>query len=409
MTETTEQKETKKPEPGTGHIGQAYLVGESIYLRPIEKDDTAQSVAVRPSPYPGSTSRAETWMSDDLADENPYGTQTLVIVRKSDDRVVGSIKKEKDGGVLWVLRPRVDRLFGDVGERMRIEATILLGRHVLEEEEAPALIIVLDGTETAMHEALTGAGWVETARHREMCVVEGQRADRVYMQAFNAQWLETLGDPRDIPLERTGTGIARPVPPSVGPMPDPPKNALMVGNRVYLAPITKEDTTYAAKVWRGETETFFDIGRHLPTSHGIRNWLDGLEKTDLPRDMLIGVYLRENGLYIGDVMLLGIDWIARTAETGSFFHDRNYRGAGYGSEAKQLLLEYAFEILDFHMVESWVLFSNTRSAAALRKQGYTEAGIMAWAYPFDGTFNNGILFDLLREEWRAMPRKAWGE
>jgi RimJ/RimL family protein N-acetyltransferase len=59
------------------------------------------------------------------------------------------------------------------------------------------------------------------------------------------------------------------------------------------------------------------------------------------------------------------------------------------------------------MVESWVYFPNTRSAAALRKQGYTEAGRVTWLYPFEGNFGNMVVFDLLAEEWRAMPRKAW--
>ena len=59
------------------------------------------------------------------------------------------------------------------------------------------------------------------------------------------------------------------------------------------------------------------------------------------------------------------------------------------------------------MVESWVLFPNTRSAAALRKQGYREAGRVNWLYPFEGGLGNFVAFDLLAEEWRAMPRKAW--
>jgi RimJ/RimL family protein N-acetyltransferase len=72
-----------------------------------------------------------------------------------------------------------------------------------------------------------------------------------------------------------------------------------------------------------------------------------------------------------------------------------------------LLLEYAFERLGLHMVQSWVYFQNTRSAAALRKQGYREAGRINWLYPNKGTLDNFVLFDLLAEEWRAMPRKEW--
>ena len=105
--------------------------------------------------------------------------------------------------------------------------------------------------------------------------------------------------------------------------------------------------------------------------------------------------------------LLDVDYQNRFAETGSFFGHARYRGSGYGSEAKHLLLEYAFERLGLHMVQSWVYFQNTRSAAALRKQGYREAGRVNWVYPNKGTLDNFVVFDLLADEWRALPRKEW--
>jgi RimJ/RimL family protein N-acetyltransferase len=51
-----------------------------------------------------------------------------------------------------------------------------------------------------------------------------------------------------------------------------------------------------------------------------------------------------------------------------------------------------------------VLFSNTRSAAALRKQGYRDAGRITWTHPVDGIFGNVAFFDLLASEWRELPR-----
>ena len=56
-----------------------------------------------------------------------------------------------------------------------------------------------------------------------------------------------------------------------------------------------------------------------------------------------------------------------------------------------------------------MFFPNTRSAAALRKQGYREAGQINWLYSHQGGMDNMVVFDLLAEEWRAMPRKAWDD
>jgi RimJ/RimL family protein N-acetyltransferase len=101
------------------------------------------------------------------------------------------------------------------------------------------------------------------------------------------------------------------------------------------------------------------------------------------------------------VALVHPDWINRTAETASWML-KEYRGQGYGSEAKHLLLEYAFDRLGLRMLESWVRFENTRSAAALRKQGYREAGAFAWTSYRDARFTSFIVFDLLASEWRDL-------
>jgi RimJ/RimL family protein N-acetyltransferase len=130
------------------------------------------------------------------------------------------------------------------------------------------------------------------------------------------------------------------------------------------------------------------------------------EKASIPRDYWFAVCLRENDEYIGQVGLIGIDLINRFAGTGSVIVTPAYRGGGYGSEAKQLLLEYCFDRLGLHMVRASVMFQNTRSAAALRKQGYAEAGRVHWLRPLGGGFSSSVVFDLLAREWRAMPRAA---
>jgi RimJ/RimL family protein N-acetyltransferase len=411
MTEVAEKtEEITKPEPGTGHFGQTYLVGENVYLRPVEKADAKYSVAIRDTLYPLSPQRTEEWLKeDDIAGGSPDKSQIFAILRKTDDVIVGSVQTKRDGGVAMDLKVRVDPLLGERGDRLRAEAIELVRQYMLDEREIPTLIVALPETDTIVIEHMMRSGWVETARHRQMRFVNGRHVDRILLQAFNANWLDVLGDPMQIELPRAGTGVARPVPPPVGPLPDPPKNALMVGKRVYLRARDKGEVDLEVEWTRRETETFFDIGRHLPFGQGIQHWLNELEKKDPPEWTMIGVYLRENDLYIGDVMLIDLDLVNRTAETGSWFYRGDYRGSGYGSEAKQLLLEYAFDVLGLHALESWVLFPNTRSAAALRKQGYREAGRMCWAYPYEGGFNNGILFDLLADEWRAMPRQDWNQ
>ena len=70
--------------------------------------------------------------------------------------------------------------------------------------------------------------------------------------------------------------------------------------------------------------------------------------------------------------------------------------------------EFASDVLGFHAVRSYVWGPNTRSAAALRKQGYQDAGIFHWSGIKNGELSFDVTFDLLAEEWRAMRDAANG-
>ncbi len=389
--------------PGTGHEGQTFLVGDEVYLRGAEEGDAKIGMSWRPTLFPVAPELTEEWIKDDLAKDD---NSTLMIVRKIDDHVVGSIRVENEGVDHW-LAPRIDALYGERGLRWKAEAIVLVARWLIHERGQPVAHLELPGDERIVIEAIEQAGMRQTGRFREMLQRDGLRVDRLEYEYLSPEWMANLGDPNEAPLERTGSGEPRPVPPPVTLDGDPPRNAMMVGKRVYLRPEEPKDGVKAALLARQETETFFDIGRHLTSPVLFEKWINDHQKPDVPSWITFCVCLRENDEPIGWVALLDVDYQNRFAETGSFFGNVAYRGSGYGSEAKQLLLEYAFERLGLHMVQSWVYFQNTRSAAALRKQGYREAGRINWLYPNNGTLDNFVLFDLLAEEWRAMPRKEW--
>ena len=122
---------------------------------------------------------------------------------------------------------------------------------------------------------------------------------------------------------------------------------------------------------------------------------------DPSSDFEVAVVHRESGELLGEVGLYSIDWLARTAESGSWLYCAADRGKGFGSEAKHLLLEYAFDYLGLNMIWAWVKALNPRSQAALRKQGYRDAGRLTWTGFGPDGFENALMFDILAAEWRT--------
>lgn len=184
------------------------------------------------------------------------------------------------------------------------------------------------------------------------------------------------------------------------------RNPIMVGERVYLRPLETSDAEEFARHSAAETETFMLRGRFLDSPLGAEHWITKLHEHQPPEAIELAVCLTADDRLIGSVGIEDIDWVNRTAETGSWLTLPEYRGAGYGTEAKHLLLEYVFDQLQFHVLMSTVWEPNTRSAAALAKQGYRPAGRMRWTDVKGGVYRDMLVFDVTRAEWLA-ARAAW--
>jgi RimJ/RimL family protein N-acetyltransferase len=184
------------------------------------------------------------------------------------------------------------------------------------------------------------------------------------------------------------------------------RNPMMVGERVYLRPIDKGDAERFAWMDAVETDTFMWRGPMPSSPLETERWVEELYKSEPPGEVFFAVCLRENDTCIGMVGLDDIDYVNRVAETASFLGPAEVRGKAYGTEAKHLLLEYAFDRLHLHALRSVVWTTNTRSAAALGKQGYRHAGRMRWMDVKGGRYIDADLFDLVRDEWLA-AREAW--
>lgn len=186
------------------------------------------------------------------------------------------------------------------------------------------------------------------------------------------------------------------------------RNAMLIGERVYLRPLEVSDAEELARHAAVETETFFDDGRVPFSPLAYERYFGKLYAERPPTEIQFAVCLKEDDRLLGSVGIDGIDWVNRTGETESFLGLPENRGRGYGSEAKHLLLEYCFDRIQLEMLRSLVWEPNTRSAAALLKQGYQPAGHVRGAATRGGKYYRMRVFDLSREEWLAAREAARG-
>jgi RimJ/RimL family protein N-acetyltransferase len=117
------------------------------------------------------------------------------------------------------------------------------------------------------------------------------------------------------------------------------------------------------------------------------------------------IYTRPDHQAIGSLDLSGINWVSRDSWVGIGIGEQSYWGKGYGSDAMNVLLRFAFETLNLNRVSLTVFEYNERAYHSYRKIGFQEEGRLRQWMQRAGRRYDLIFMGILRTEWeaRALP------
>lgn len=107
---------------------------------------------------------------------------------------------------------------------------------------------------------------------------------------------------------------------------------------------------------------------------------------------------------IGLIDLSGVNWTARHAWVGIGLGERENWGKGYGTDAMQVVLRYAFTELNLLRVNLSVFGYNERGYKSYLKSGFVEEGRLREWMARDGQRYDLIFMGILRSEWEALQQ-----
>lgn len=168
--------------------------------------------------------------------------------------------------------------------------------------------------------------------------------------------------------------------------------------RVYLRALEPED--YLTTInWRNDDEIWESVGgpKYFVSKEYEKNWI--LRAINNPNEIRLGICLKHNKELIGLASVIDIDWINKSAHCPSLIGEKKYRGKGYGTEARLLLLQFAFYERGFERIWALVLENNIASLKMLEKCGYKREGLLRNSVYKNGRFNNQVLLSILRSEF----------
>lgn len=189
---------------------------------------------------------------------------------------------------------------------------------------------------------------------------------------------------------------------------EPPARHILSGQKVWLRPVEPADAG-ALAAWLNDAEIAHTTWVRAPTSTALeeRRVAELIEQHGRERYQFIVCRLSD-GHPIGTAGLQRIDLVNGSAAFDIAIGEQAAWGHGYGTDALELLLDFAFG--ELRLVRVWLLVYafNERARHVYEKAGLKVEGTFRQAYYHRGRHHDVHEMAILRSEWEALDRpRSW--
>jgi RimJ/RimL family protein N-acetyltransferase len=177
--------------------------------------------------------------------------------------------------------------------------------------------------------------------------------------------------------------------------------AILMGERIYLRPLTSADATPTYAGWLNDPETtrFMESGRRVETVESIAAYIGKYEgRSDA---LFLAIVLKNGDRHVGNVKLEPINWTHSSAVLGIMIGAADARGKGIGTEAVRLVLACAFREMKLHRVTLGVTADNEPGIRCYLKVGFKEEGRWREAIRRGNGFVDHVWMGILDREFMA--------
>ncbi|GIU39590.1 GCN5 family N-acetyltransferase [Shewanella colwelliana] len=176
-------------------------------------------------------------------------------------------------------------------------------------------------------------------------------------------------------------------------------NAL-VGERVILEPMMLEHiAALSVAVCDGELWRLWYT--NVPHPDEMKTYVEAAIAAEA-RGEALAYIVRDKftGEVVGATRIMAWDQLNRRLEIGHTWYAKSAQQTGINTEAKYLLLSYAFETLDVMAVEFRTHWHNQRSREAITRIGAKQDGVLRnHRLLKDGTVRDTVVYSIIDSEW----------
>ena len=187
---------------------------------------------------------------------------------------------------------------------------------------------------------------------------------------------------------------------------------VLAGPRVRLEPLAIEhaadfltatgDAGQRAEIFRWQSPASGPLAAPATLDEAVRHVAAALSARAGGARLPYAQIDARSGAFAGTTSLSDLDPVQRSLAIGHTWLGPDWQGTGLNTEAKLLLMTYAFETLQAVRV-TWVTdIRNLRARAAIERLGATREGVLRkHRRRADGSWRDTVLYALVDDDWPA--------
>ena len=179
------------------------------------------------------------------------------------------------------------------------------------------------------------------------------------------------------------------------------KDYVLEDDRVIIRPITEQDLLFLSEYVINEPEIWQFSLVAIQNVEDLKGYIQTALQSRMDKSAYpFIVFDKAAQTYVGSTRFYDIQLASETTQLGYTWYGKKVWGTGLNAHCKFLLLQFAFEKMNFKRVEFRADNDNKRSIAAMQKIGCTVEGILRSHLPRpDGTRRDSIVLSITQAEW----------
>ena len=183
-------------------------------------------------------------------------------------------------------------------------------------------------------------------------------------------------------------------------------DTFLSGDKVYLRAFKSIDLEMVTRIENhpDPRETlFYALPTNTETQHEKITAL-----VNNPNAILFTICNKDDSQPIGQTYLIRIDWVGRMATFYLGIADKENWSKGFGSDTVKLILDYAFNELNFNRIQLHVAEKNSAAVKIYKKHGFIIEGKLREAMYQHGRYWDFYLMGVLKSDWEKNHKMDTG-